>query len=132
MKFYYRTSRSSSTISWNRPFCGSKAILAFHLRGEGLVPDKSGKIWMLKSKTPLRSTVGKQKGKGSLLHGAPIADSKQFAQDQHLVAMVMWSEVCFAQFAFDVLALLNGTYTNGYVSSFHGLSWMNPARQSQD
>src|SRR5947209_4729125 len=76
------------------------------LRGEGLVPDKSGKIWMLKSKTPLRSTVGKQKGKGSLLHGAPIADSKQFAQDQHLVAMVMWSEVCFAQFAFDVLALL--------------------------
>jgi len=39
----------------------------------------------------------------------------------HLGMECSWSDIRFADFAFDILALLNGTFRRGSVSSFHGL-----------
>jgi hypothetical protein len=35
----------------------------------------------------------------------------------------MWSEAYFSQFGFDLIAMMQGTYEAGRVSSFHGMGW---------
>ena len=35
--------------------------------------------------------------------------------------MIQWSESGFARFAFDLLAMVQGTFRPGYVSSFYGM-----------
>jgi len=45
----------------------------------------------------------------------------QVAEKVHIGALLMWSESGFAQFAFDLVALLQGKYRSGYMSSFYGL-----------
>lgn len=42
---------------------------------------------------------------------------------RHIAAMSLWGDVNFSTFAFDVLALLNGTFRRGFVSSFHGFDF---------
>ena len=39
---------------------------------------------------------------------------------QHVATSLTWSEMHFSEFAFDLLALMNGAYRPGYLSSFHG------------
>jgi hypothetical protein len=40
---------------------------------------------------------------------------------QNVGMMLDWSPLNFSRFAFDLLAIMNGTYEHGRVSSFHGL-----------
>ena len=57
-----------------------------------------------------------------LLWGTSLAGTIQ--KDSHLLtAILMWADTNFARFAFDLLALLKGTYIHGRVSSFHGLDF---------
>ena len=35
--------------------------------------------------------------------------------------MLMWNEPNFSQFGFDLIAMMQGTYEVGRVSSFHGM-----------
>ncbi|MBN1814254.1 MAG: hypothetical protein JXA14_20615 [Anaerolineae bacterium] len=112
------------------------------LRGEGLPPEVCGRIRMFPSETAIRSSVGKKRG--SLLTDSQWADSRvstpedsylgpmitpwegekatQYLSKAHLSAQLIWSEAEFARFAFDLVALLKGTYQMSLPSSFHGLS----------
>jgi hypothetical protein len=100
------------------------------LRGEGLDSDKTGQVKMLHSETQIESTVGKTKE--SLITGSPLADSRAYKDHYHLGAMLMWNETYFAQFAFDMVALMSGAYRGGMISSLHGFSWMNPDRNKEE
>jgi hypothetical protein len=95
------------------------------LRGEDLTEEKTASIEILRSESCSNSTVGKEKE--SIITGSPISDSIDFG-DFFISTMVTWGESNFSQFAFKLLALLNGTYKPGFLSSMHGMSWMNPER----
>jgi hypothetical protein len=45
------------------------------------------------------------------------------AEGKHLGSMIQWSTLHFADFAFDLLALLKGTFERGRASSLHGLDF---------
>lgn len=125
------------------------------LRGEGLPIEKCGRIRMFPSNTELKSSVGEGKGKESLLTGSPWADSRPFTIEDcylgtiitpwsdeqevaqqlsgaHLSARLSWDETEFVRFAFDLVALLKGTYQMSLPSSFHGLSVKAPSTHKED
>ncbi|WP_444939396.1 DUF6602 domain-containing protein [Microbulbifer sp. JMSA002] len=88
------------------------------LRGEGHDKDVTGKLSLLRARESIDSTIGK--GKSSLLK-VGIAKSVKASDNLHFSAMVMWSESHFSQFGFDILAMMQGTYEVGRLSSFHGM-----------
>lgn len=88
------------------------------LRGDGHQKDVTGKLNLLRSETPIESTIGKSKQ--SLLNFG-MTESIKIADNFHFGAMLMWDEPNFSQFGFDVLAMMQGTYEVGRLSSFHGM-----------
>ncbi|MGC2330796.1 MAG: DUF6602 domain-containing protein [Candidatus Acidiferrales bacterium] len=88
------------------------------LRGEGLHPDDTGLIQQYGSDEPLPASPGC--ATNSLLYGLTMTATAPLGQ-RYIGAMLRWGDVEFSGFAFDLLALLNGTYRPGYGSSFHGL-----------
>jgi hypothetical protein len=88
------------------------------LRGEGHEKDMTGRMSLLRSETPIESIIGK--GKSSLLKTG-LAETVKVAESLHIGAMLMWSEPFFSQFAFDLLAMMQGTYEVGRLSSVHGM-----------
>jgi len=100
-------------LQLGRPFYGGVV-----LRGDGLRPDDTAMIEL---------TVGNESMKAiltdaGLLNGFAMTATTEVA-GQHWGAMLMWSDFNFSRFSFDLLALLNGTYQPGRVSSFHGLDF---------
>ncbi len=100
-------------ISINRPFYG-----AVILRGEGRDPSDTAVI---------QQTVGDQPYEAlfvdaGLLHGTAIAKTTE-VDGHHRGALMMWADINFSRFAFDLLATLKGTYKPGYASSLHGLDF---------
>ena len=89
------------------------------LRGEGNKKPASGRLEIGRSETPIESTIGRSKQ--SLLQSLPISESIQVADNLHLCTMLNWSESAFSQFAFDLLAIMQGTYEPGRLSTFHGM-----------
>lgn len=90
------------------------------LRGEGHAKDVTGKVFLLQSDTPIENTIGKNKQ--SLLHlGFSMAEFDKISNDVHLGSMLTWSEMNFSQFGFDIIAMMQGTYEVGRLSSFHGI-----------
>jgi hypothetical protein len=49
-----------------------------------------------------------------------VMSASRPSQGRHICATLMWSDTNFSKFAFDLLALFNGTYRSGFVSSMHG------------
>ncbi len=95
---------------------------ALILRGEGL-PDgvSGGRFQLLQSATAeeLRSVKAP-----SLFAGATIADPVERIGPEgkyYLSGILTWPGPNFAWFAFDLIALLNGTYRPGFLSSMHGM-----------
>ncbi len=88
------------------------------LRGEGHSKDATGKLSLLKSETSIESSIGKSKQ--SLLNFA-MTESIKTSNSHHFGAMVMWGEPNFSQFGFDLIAMMQGTYEVGRLSSFHGM-----------
>src|SRR5262249_347557 len=89
------------------------------LRGEGHTQPMSGRLMILRSETPIESTY--HRSKESLLQSAPMSDSIRVTDTLYFGMMLLWSEPTFAQFAFDLIALMQGTYEVGRLSSFHGI-----------
>lgn len=87
------------------------------LRGEGLHPDYTGKFQRLRTNEPAAPTFDAEKG---MLRGIAHSGSRQFGSS-HILADLEWGDVNFSHFAFDLLALLNGTFRPGFGSSFHGI-----------
>jgi hypothetical protein len=52
-----------------------------------------------------------------------MADSIKIAHNVHISSMLMWAEPNFSRFGFDLIAMMQGTYEPGKVSSFHGMGW---------
>src|SRR5262249_12682234 len=102
------------------------------LRGEGHALPAAGRISLTVSVTPIESTIGA--GKQSLLDfRLPMAQSIQVRENLHYGSMLMWSERAFAQFAFDLIAMMQGSYQVGRLSSFHGIGtsqWDQALKQS--
>jgi hypothetical protein len=88
------------------------------LRGEGHELEQTGRLSLMQSKTPIEHPVHPVE---TLLHGAAYTDTVAFADDVHIGSMLMWSEFGFAQFAFDLIAMIQGTYDPGRLSSFYGI-----------
>lgn len=55
--------------------------------------------------------------------GGIWSDSVEIAPGQHLTCTFHWAPAFFPDFAFDLIAIMNGTYTPGLVSSWHGLTF---------
>jgi hypothetical protein len=89
------------------------------LRGEGHTKEVTGRLSLLRSETPMQSIIGKTKA--SLLGGYARADSIKIADNLHFGSMLMWGEPDFSQFGFDIIAMMQGTYEVGKISSFHGM-----------
>jgi len=88
------------------------------LRGEGHIKGTTGKLSLLRSETPIESMIGKNKQ--SLLNWG-MAESVKVADALHFGSMLMWGEPNFSQFGFDLIAMMQGTYEVGRLSSFHGM-----------
>jgi hypothetical protein len=88
------------------------------LRAEGHTAPASGRMSITNSETPIETNVGRGK---SPISEFGLSSSIQVTDKLHLGALITWHESNFAQFAFDLVALLQGTYQNGRVSSFYGL-----------
>jgi hypothetical protein len=89
------------------------------LRGEGHSIGATGKLELLQSKTPIESTIAKNKQ--SLLTGLAMSSSSRITDDLHFGSMLSWTEPNFSQFGFDLIAMMQGTYEVGRLSSFHGM-----------
>lgn len=98
------------------------------LSAEELSENYTGIIKLTESEKEQYSNVGD--GKNSLVGpgikttenmviGACLSDSIKIG-NTYLGTILFWSESNFSQFAFDFLALVNGTYENGRLSSFYG------------
>jgi hypothetical protein len=88
------------------------------LRGEGLHSDYTGMFSKLRSDEPM-DPVWPEKG---MLSGYAHSGSRELGTGQ-ILASVMWADVNFSGFAFDLLALLDGKFRPGFVSSFHGFDF---------
>lgn len=89
---------------------------AIILRGEGLNEDHTGMVQMLAGDKPIAAMERPQ----GLLGNVTLAQSVE-REGRHLSSMLMWSPIHFSDFAFNLLAIMNGTYRPGSVSSWHGL-----------
>jgi hypothetical protein len=109
----------------NLPFYGGIV-----LSGEGRNIDDSGILRLLHSTTEIKSAI--KKGQQSILvHGTTESDSKPTEKNVHLAVMLLWSPPSFSMFAFDLIAIMEGTYRMGYLSSNYGMSWLNPKRENK-
>lgn len=88
------------------------------LRGEGHTKDVTGKLSLLNSETPIKSSIGKSKR--SLLSGG-MSKFVKITDNLHFGADLMWTEPYFSEFGFDLIAMMQGTYKAGRLSSFHGM-----------
>jgi hypothetical protein len=119
--FELRQEHQFSETAMNRIVSGIKRRGFFGgiiLRGEGHTRELTGKLSLLRSKTPIESIIGKTKA--SLLISG-IAESIKIGENFHIGSMLMWGEPDFSQFGFDVIAMMQGTYEVGRISSFHGM-----------
>jgi hypothetical protein len=87
------------------------------LRGEGHTAPVTGRIVLTQSEEPMDVARERQ---GPFLLEWGHTKTMQVADKIHVGAMISWAEYEFARFAFDLLALIQGTYEPGRVSSFYG------------
>jgi hypothetical protein len=88
------------------------------LRAEGNRSEHAGRVVLTQSETPIKSTV---KGGKTPLMEFGMSESVPISEKVHIGTMIRWSESEFAQFAFDLIAMLQGTYVAGRLSSFYGM-----------
>jgi len=93
------------------------------LRGDNLPVELSGRIKMGVSETPFQSSWKEKKH--SLLDPSLGLDTStiEYSPNHHYSLFMNWNHIEFASFAFDMVAILNGTYDPRFLSSFHGFAW---------
>jgi len=88
------------------------------LRGEAHTKALTGRISLLRGETPIESTIGKEKQ--SLLNFG-MSQSIEVTENLYFGSMLTWAETFFSQFGFDIIAMMQGTYESGRLSSFYGI-----------
>lgn len=89
------------------------------LRGEGHTVEATGRLSLYRSKTPIESTL--EKSSTSLLSSGAMSKSSRITDDLHIGSMLLWSEPNFSSFGFDLIAIMQGTYEVGILSSLYGM-----------
>jgi hypothetical protein len=74
-----------------------------------------------------QQTAGDQPHEGifleaGLFHEIAMSPTTE-VEGQHRSAIMTWTDVNFSKFAFDLLALLNGSYRHGHISSYYGFDF---------
>jgi hypothetical protein len=90
------------------------------LRGEGLRKEMSATIGLTHKTNSPPVPIGPV---GRDLLGLAWSESKQFGET-YWSAFIQWTPNEFSKFAFDMLAMLNGTYQPGRSSTNHAQSWV--------
>jgi hypothetical protein len=100
------------------------------LRGEGHTDPHTGRLFLTRFATLTESTL--TKNETSLLEFG-LTSTIAVAENVHIAAMLTWGESTFAEFAFDIVAMLQGTFEVGRLSSLYGVgnSWLELQRQIQ-
>ena len=93
------------------------------LRGEGHNLPHTGRLQLTQSITPMEHVL--RSGQTPLLEFG-MSNSIRLADNVHIGSMIFWSEAFFAQFAFDLIAMIQGRYEPGMLSSFYGLGFSDP------
>ena len=83
----------------------------------------TGRVQLIEGDTDLARPANS----GTLLRGFMISEFHQSSNGKYRGAHLTWTQANFSMFAFDLVAILNGTFRMGYVSSFHAL----PFKQTQ-
>ena len=90
------------------------------LRGHDRDPLEGAVIHPFSSTMSFDSSVGRREQ--SLL--CDVSQSKSHPSgEQHLGVIVTWNTTAFAEFAFDLVARLAGTFKPGFLSSYHGFNY---------
>ena len=88
------------------------------LRGDGHEIDLTCKLQIIKGDNALFKSIEEV---DSLLNSHAIIESKKLNEVISIGPSFSWSEMNFSEFSFDIIALLNGTYESGRLSSFYGI-----------
>lgn len=87
------------------------------LRGQGHALPHTGRLTLYRSEKPID---GIRCSKETPLLQFALSKSIQLGDSIHVGSQLMWSEMGFAEFAFDLIAMMQGTYAVGRISSFYG------------
>lgn len=90
------------------------------LRGESKSPLLTGRLKIMTSQAPMEGDIKKPE-RSILKHNSTFSKSRKISKDFHYIGHIAWFQHYFADYAFDMIARMNGTYQLGKVSSFHGL-----------
>jgi hypothetical protein len=88
------------------------------LRGNDIPNESSGKLEIMTSKNDPGNLNASE---GNLLSGLRFSESIKLNEELFGCSLLSFTETRFSEFSFDVIALLNGTYESGRLSSFHAL-----------
>src|SRR5262249_24306519 len=88
------------------------------LRAEGHTTPHTGRVSLTRSETPM---VNSLRVEITPLGEIGLLDSVEAAPGVHIGVSLDWSEANFAKFAFDLIAIIQGTYDPMYLSSFYGM-----------
>lgn len=95
-------------------------IGAIVLRGEGISEDQTGTIELSTMETPTQTSI--KRGEDSLIMTSNVAlgtfEHKYF--DRYLGSLMSWSRIGFADFSFNLVDRLQGTYEIGRRSNSYG------------
>jgi hypothetical protein len=94
-----------------RGYCGG-----IILRGEGSDKEVTGELKLTRAKESMSPIIPDNK---SPLFGFAMSGITEHSDKNYYGASISWGESNFAQYAFDLVALLNSTY-DSRLSSFHG------------
>jgi hypothetical protein len=86
------------------------------LRGDGHSSPLTGRLQLGRSEKPITTGL-----KESLLMGSSMSKSVKISDSCHILSNLVWMETHFAQFAFDLIAMMQGTHEPGRLSSFYGI-----------
>jgi hypothetical protein len=88
------------------------------LRGENHKKSFTGRLTLGGWEEPFKSTV---KRKGASLLTTAFSSTVKITDQYHIGVSLLWSEPSFAQFGFDIISMMQGTYESGKLSSFYGM-----------
>ena len=98
------------------------------LSAEGVNSRNTGRFrYMLGGGEPLSLAKVKGRTLTSIARdgaGGVWSDSIEISPGQYLTCMFDWAEANFSQLAFDLIAMMNGTYNPGLLSSWYGMTFL--------
>jgi hypothetical protein len=111
--------------NFQRGFSGGVILTA-----EGLNRNSTGLFKYIKTNEPMSGSVDKDRL--AVTEGAGRwSKSVMLSSNEYIACLLDWSESNFARFAFELIAVMDGTYRQGFIPSWHGMSFTVPVNEEQ-